>query len=171
MTFPHASGILPYLLYSDRACVRLGGYSFHVLNIISAARSIAEARSRQGYGQLALLPIVPRKHLGLPKKMSTTDQEKCASCLACMTPTAPCLALYVLRKWLVMACAILLGDLYSLGSLQLCLIKKPAWRPVPDTAATPCKGMVLLGLCQGAPCEAACKGKPDTCPCTFKAGA
>ena len=92
MIFPHAAGMLPYLPYSDGACVRLGSHSFRVLNIISAASSIAEARSRLGYERIAFLLIVTHDHLGLPKKMSTTNPEKCASCLACMTPTAPCLA-------------------------------------------------------------------------------
>ena len=78
--FPQAEGILPYLLYSDGACVRLGGHSFHALNVISAAGSITEARSRQGYARIALLPIVSRKHLGLPKKLSSADQEMCALC-------------------------------------------------------------------------------------------
>lgn len=78
--FLQAEGILPHLLYSDGACVRLGGHSFHVLNIISAAGSITEARSRQAYARIALLPIVSRKHLGLPKKLSSADQEMCALC-------------------------------------------------------------------------------------------
>lgn len=78
--FPQAEGVLPFLLYSDGACVRLGGHSFRVLNVISAAGSISEARSRQGYGGIALLPIVSRKHLGLPKKLSSADQEMCALC-------------------------------------------------------------------------------------------
>ena len=75
---PGVDGVFPYLLYSDGACVRLGGHTFHVLNIISAAGSIGEARSRQGYARIALLPKVTRKHLGLPKKLSSADQERCA---------------------------------------------------------------------------------------------
>ena len=82
--YPHVEGILPYLLYSDGACVRLGGHIFHVLNIMSAAGTIGEARGRQGYARIALLPKVSRKHLGLPKKLSSAEQETCVSCSACM---------------------------------------------------------------------------------------
>ena len=40
--FPQAEGVLPFLLYCDGACVRLGGHSFHVLNVISAKHEAAK---------------------------------------------------------------------------------------------------------------------------------
>ena len=88
---PGVDGIFPYLFYSDGACVRLGGHTFHVLNIISAAGSIGEARSCQGYARIALLPKVTRKHLGLPKKLSSADQERCAPLIQPVISAQPAL--------------------------------------------------------------------------------
>lgn len=99
---PHAEGILPYLLYSDGACVRLGGETSHVLNIISAAGSIGETRSRRGYAHIALIPVVSRKHLGLPKKLSSADQETCAPCSLCLAVCSAHVVHWGLILWTVM---------------------------------------------------------------------
>ena len=95
---PGVDGVFAYFFYSDGACVRLGGHTFHVLNIISAAGSIGEARSRQGYARIALLPKVTRKHLGLPKKLSSADQERCASLIQPVIPSQPALHMSCIGK-------------------------------------------------------------------------
>ena len=58
LAFPgEAFDLLPYLLYSDEAVVRLGGYKFHTL-ILFPGQPLEQLRAAHNFLPIAYLPVV-----------------------------------------------------------------------------------------------------------------
>lgn len=67
--FPEADGILPYLIYTYASVLRLGSkQGFHAVCIESAAGSIEETRSTEGFARIAFLPELEPEDLGFKSK-------------------------------------------------------------------------------------------------------